>query len=127
MVSKNLRKLFLFSIPLFIAHGIEEYITGFYTFDPLLFGHLGSLSKPLYILSKIALIAVALTVYLFILDKKFAFIVAILWGLLLAFEIEHLYRAVSLHMYTSGLFTGILLVILGIFYWKELIRIWSQK
>ena len=27
----------LLSIPLFIFHGVEEYVTGFYAFDPILF------------------------------------------------------------------------------------------
>ncbi len=127
MVSKRIKFLFLLSIPLFVAHGIEEYMTGFYNFDPILFSHLKTHSKELYIVSQIGLVVFALFTYYFLLDKKIGLVISLLWGLLLILELEHFYRALSLHMYTSGFITGLLLVILGIFYWKELITTFRKK
>lgn len=33
MLSKKLRNIFIISIPVFIAHGLEEYFTNFYNLD----------------------------------------------------------------------------------------------
>ena len=37
MISKKIQNLFLISIFLFIAHGLEEYFTGFYNVDSLFY------------------------------------------------------------------------------------------
>jgi len=40
---------------------------------------------------------------------------------LLVFELWHIYKAVSVGGYYPGLYTGLLLPIVGYFYWRELI------
>lgn len=126
MISKKLKNLFLISIPIFIAHGLEEYFTNFYTFDPVLFKHLGDTTKELFIIAQVGLIVLALIIYYFLLNRKPGFMISILWGVLLILEFEHLYRAISLGGYTPGLITGLLFIPLNFFYWKEFLINWRK-
>lgn len=116
----------MISFPLFFAHGIEEYANNFWTFDPFYF-QFGDNAKGIYILGQILLITLALISYRFFLKGKYGFIAAIALGLLLLFELEHSYRAFSLVRYTPGLVTSFFLVILGVLYWKELLKNWRKR
>jgi len=46
----------------------------------------------------------------------------ILLGLVYLFELSHVYDAIAAHSYYSGVYTSILLLCVGFFYWKELLK-----
>ncbi|MBI3290344.1 HXXEE domain-containing protein [Candidatus Microgenomates bacterium] len=126
MVSGKLKDIFLFVIILFILHSLEEYFTGFYNFDPLLFKPLGQIlpitSQAAFVLFQIVWISLLILSYRLKVRRQLLLIVSIFWGIALVLELEHLYRAFSFGGYTPGLVTSLLFPVVGVFYWKELLK-----
>lgn len=121
MVSTRLKKIFAISIPVFIAHGLEEYFTGLYNYDAFY----QSFSNP-----KIAFIIFVLVVanlsiiafYIFVKKNKWVLGLSILLGLILLFEFIHFYDAIKIGGYYPGLITAFAFPIIGFLLWKELLK-----
>jgi len=127
MSSKKLWKIPLWSLPLFIAHGIEEYLTFNYSFDPtfvLMGNYLGISAQSSFLVFQ--LIWWLLLIVAIALVKKRILILSQLAVLSLSvvylLELEHIVSAIKMGSYYSGLITAIPLIILGFFYWKELAK-----
>lgn len=126
MISKKLKNIFFFAIILFILHTLEEYFTGFYNVDPLLFKPLGQIlpisSQMAFIVFQIIWIFLLIMSYRLKASRKLLLIVSIFWGIVLVLELEHLYQAFSFGRYTPGLVTSLLFPVVSFFYWKELLK-----
>lgn len=123
MTSNKLRMIFLLSIPFFIIHGIEEYITGFYKVDVLLFGHLSpNISQPAFILFQI--LWWILLIIIFKLTKtKRNFNLMIIVGFIYIFELHHLIHTFFIEKaYYLGTITALVFPFFTFFFWKEFLR-----
>lgn len=128
MISQKLKTIFAFSIPLFIAHGIEEFLTHFYdtdAWDQAIFGNLfGNLSThaATFMTFQIMLWLILVVSFLLILNEKWRLRVMIIPGLVYIYELHHLYKAIDVGGYYPGLVTALLFPVIGYMYWKELLK-----
>ena len=117
----SIKTLWLLAIPLFALHAIEEYFFSFPSQDPLIklfsaYLHLDTLS--IFFILQIFL-GILLIVPLFVGFKRWWNLII---GIILVSELEHIAMSVSLREYYPGFYTSIFLVILGIFFWRELLK-----
>ena len=125
MISKKLKNIFAFSIPVFIAHGIEEYFTRLYDFDP--FYQLFSNPKAVFIFFVLVLGNTLLIIsYILIRKNKWVFGLSIALGLLFIFELIHIYDAIRVGGYYPGLITSFAFPIMSVFLSKELLKNWKN-
>jgi len=113
------RKLILISALFFVTHAAEEYFTNFYYVDPgirFLANH-GNIS-PLDVW-----LGIQFLLALFLLGALLKPIkpLLVIFGIILLFESDHLIHSALLGKYYSGVLTSVLLVTLGVFFWKEYI------
>jgi len=131
MISNKLQNIFLLSIPLFIAHGLEEYFTGFYKVDSIflfIFQSFETMSvfQATFLLFQIMLWALLIIAYL-MLSRRFVIGLLTILGVFFVLELHHLIDALIRLEYYPGMITGILFPVIGFFYWKELIKNWKQS
>lgn len=128
MISKKMLKLIGLSIPLFISHGTEEYLTGFYHTDPFslfvfsYFKDLPSLQATFF-LFQIMIALLLIISFLLLLGDKWRLRLLFVFGSVFIFELHHLIKAILVSGYYPGLYTAFGIYILGFFYWKELLKI----
>ena len=132
MLSKRIHHLFLISIVLFIAHGLEEYFTGFYEVDNIFkyifqFFETMSIPQATFLLFQIMLWILLIISYLLIFKKDWILFLLTIPALVFIFEISHLVKAVIAGGYYPGSIVAIFFPILGFFYWKELIKLYKTK
>ena len=119
MISKKLKFLFQISIPLFIIHGAEEYLSG-YT------GSIEKIFVPdprgLFLLFQIAFVVILLLLatpcYC---NKKTQLVIMTFVGLIFIFEMIHIVEAFKIGNYYPGLFTAVFFIPIGFLFWKELL------
>mgnify|MGYP001583543906 CR=1 FL=1 len=126
-MTERLQKLFLFSIPLFIVHGLEEIFSGFYIIDShvnFMFGYLVTLPniQALFLLFQIMLGLMLIISYLLLLGTRWQLRLMCILGIVFVYEFHHLYKAVDVGGYYPGLITAIPLYIVGFLFWKELFK-----
>ena len=129
MITNRLKNIFALSIPLFIAHGIEEILTGFYNIDSqaeFWFGNLNSLpvAQATFILFQIMIWLLLIVGYLLLLGPKWQLRLMFIPGVVLVYELHHLYKAFEVGGYYPGLITALLFPIIAFFFWKELVKSW---
>lgn len=127
MVSKKLKTIFLVSIPLFIAHGLEEYFTNFYNIDPIskfVFGYFEKMSiyQATFLLFHIMFWLLLIISYLLITNEKWQLRLMIIPGLIYIFELHHIIKYLITWNYYPGLITALLFPVIGLLFWKELIK-----
>lgn len=132
MITKKLKIIFGISIPLFIAHGIEEFATHFYNIDvhsQEIFGALSGLSNhgATFVTFQIMLWLLLAVSLLLILGERWRFNVLAIAGLVYVYELHHIYKAVSASGYYPGLYTALVFPIIGFFFWKEWLQINSKN
>lgn len=125
---KQLQNVYVFSIPLFILHVIEEYVTLYY---PTLFGityRMKNLPQEKFITIETVVITGMMTAFYLLKKKLIPLPLMILPGFFYLYQYEHISHTIKLHSYYPGTFTGIALLLLGLFYWKELLRaFWKRR
>jgi hypothetical protein len=129
MISKQLKFLFFLSLILIAAHGVEEFNTNFLYVDETnrFFANLFATKEEVFYWAfHIMWWLMLIVVYLVIMGGKWALIPLTLFGIVYVFEIHHLYKAFQTGGYYPGMLTAIFYPIMGIFYWKELIKNWSK-
>ena len=129
MITNRLKNIFALSIPLFIAHGIEEILTGFYNIDSqaeFWFGNLNSLpvAQATFMLFQIMIWLMLIVAYLLLLGPKWQLRLMFIPGVVLVYELHHLYKAFEVGGYYPGLITALLFPIIAFFFWKELVKSW---
>ncbi|OGI68833.1 hypothetical protein A3A05_02410 [Candidatus Nomurabacteria bacterium RIFCSPLOWO2_01_FULL_41_12] len=132
MISKKLKNIFALSIPVFIAHGMEEIFNGFYNVDwsaKLMFGFLNgmSVSQATFIVFQFMLWLVLVVFALLIASEKWRLRLMFLPAIIYIVELQHIWMAVKTWSYYPGLITAAPLVIIGLFFWKELIKNYKQE
>jgi hypothetical protein len=124
-MTKKLQNLFLLSIPLFIAHGLEEIFTGFYNTDSQVAFWLGNLNslptaQATFILLQIMIALMLIIGYFLLLGPKWQLRMMFIPAIIFIYELHHLYKAFDVASYYPGLITAIPLYIIGFFFWKEM-------
>ena len=127
MIPQKLKLIFFTSIPVFIAHGLEEYLTGFYNIDPIskfVFGYFNNLPTPqaTFLLFQIILWLTLIVFAFLIAGEKWRFRLLLLPGIIYIFELHHFWKAIEFGRYYPGLVTAIAFPILGYLFWAELLK-----
>jgi hypothetical protein len=127
MITNRLKNLFGLSVLLFIAHGTEEIITGLASVDShvaFLFGSLAALPalQALFILFQIAIWTLLITTYLLLRGEKWHLVAMVVVAIVFLYELHHLYKVIEVGGYYPGAITAVPLYIVGLFFWKELIK-----
>lgn len=128
MLTNKFIIIFLISIVMFMIHGTEEYLTGFYDVDPfytILFSG-QQITNPYqsgFYMLQLAWWILLIVLFLSLLGKKWQLRLLYLFGFVLFFEAHHLIKAILVLGYYPGSITATILPILGVFYWKELKKI----
>ena len=126
-MTQKLKNIFLLSIILFIAHGTEELATGLYNVDrhvKFMFGFVENLTSihAAFSVFQIMLWLILIISYLLILGPKWQLRLMFIPGLVFIYELHHIYKAIMVGGYYSGLITALLFPIVAFFFWKELIK-----
>ena len=127
MISQKLKTIFIISIPVFIAHGLEEFFNAFYNIDwstKLVFEFLYEMSVPqaTFLVFQIML-WLALIVFAFLIaNEKWRLRLMFLPGIIFIVELHHPWSVITSWGYYPGAITAIPLLILGFLFWKELIK-----
>jgi len=126
-MSNKLKILFYISIPLFIAHGLEEIFNNFSNIDwstKLVFGFLSEMSVPqaTFIVFQV-MIWLAFIIFAFLIaSEKWRLRLMFLPGIIFIVELHHPWSVIESWGYYPGAITAIPLLILGFLFWKELIK-----
>ena len=119
MNTQKFKILLIIAIPLFTAHALEEYFSSFYLVDPS-FAWMGNIIN---LNLKLAFLIVAIMGFLLlgISIHKPNKIMLTIAGLIFILEISHPILAITSGIY-AGLLTSIPLILLGVFYWRTLLK-----
>ncbi len=131
MISKKLQNIFLVAVLVFVAHGIEEYLTGLYNIDShvqFVFSYFANLAplQATFLMFQIMLWITLIVGYLLIRGGKSPLHLMVIPGLIFVYELHHIYKAITVGGYYPGLITGLLFPIVGYLFWKELIINFKQ-
>ena len=129
MISSRLKIIFGLSVPVFIAHGIEEYLMGFYDMSPdFLFVFSPLLVMPerqaLFLLLQIMVWLLLGISFLLVLGGVWTRHVIILLGLLYVYELHHFIDAFRAGGYAPGLITALAFPVFAVLFWREF---WKPK
>ncbi len=124
MISQKLKTILKIAFLISIAHGLEEYITGFYKIDKSYLISIGRLSTTGNAFLVYQLVFWLLFLMLLILThkEKKVFGLIILVGILMTLEVQHLYEAIVRFEYYPGLWTSLLFIPAAFLFWKELLK-----
>ncbi|MBI1866523.1 MAG: HXXEE domain-containing protein [Candidatus Staskawiczbacteria bacterium] len=131
MIYKKLKTIFAISIPVFIAHGLEEYFTGFYNVDNIskfvfrLFETM-TIAQATFLLFQIMIWLLLIISFLLITNEKWQLGLMIIPGLIYIFELHHIWKALVSWNYYPGMITAIAFPIVGFLFWKELLKNWKN-
>lgn len=132
MISQKLKTIFIISIPVFIAHGLEEFFNNFYNIDwstKLVFGFLNEMSVPqaTFLVFQIML-WLALIVFAFLIaNEKWRLRLMLLPGIIYIFELQHIWKALESWSYYPGVITAIAFPFITFFFWRELLKQLTAK
>jgi len=128
MISDKLKKIFLISIIVFIAHGIEEFLTEFTKID-FSYRYIMNLLTPLgFDLAvgwtfQVLLWLLLIVAYLLMINKRSITLALLtIWGLVFIFEFHHIYKTLTIGSYYPGLITALIFVGIGVWFWRELLK-----
>lgn len=124
MISKKTKILFSALSILFVVHGIEEYLTGFYNIDwtfkwAFWFIDGMTVSQASFLVFQIFFWLILLTINIFLFFPKSKFPLYF-FTLVAIFELHHMIEAVITWSYYPGLFTSFLFPLAGYFLYKNL-------
>ena len=125
MVSKKLKNILLLTMLLIAFHGIEENLAGFYAKDFFILypsSFFNSIPATFYWTFHIMWWFLIVTGFLLILGGKWTLRILALFGIVYFFELHHVVKGIIAGGYYPGMITGIAYPILGIFFWKELLK-----
>lgn len=132
MISARLKTIFALSIPLFIVHGTEEFITRFYdtdSWDQFLFGPLAAMSthQAMFVTFQVMVWLLLIVSFFLILDERWRLRMLAILGLVYVFELHHSIKAVLAWSYYPGLITSLGFPILAVLFWREWVRVYYKK
>lgn len=130
MISKNLRFLFLISLFLIAAHGVEEQLTGFRHTDSFVIalgGFLNTTPETFYWAFHIIWWALLPSLYIFLRKNPVLLPLLTLFSIVFVFELHHVIKAIVAGQYYPGMITAALYPVLGVFFYKELVQNWLVR
>jgi len=131
-MTSKLRNIFGLSILLFIAHGIEEFLTHFYetdAWDQAIFGSLfGNLSThgATFVTFQVMFWLLLTISFLLLMGEKWQFRILAIAGLIYIYELHHIIKAVSEWGYYPGLITALAFPFIAILFWKEWFKVYKN-
>lgn len=131
MISTKLKTIFAISIPLFIAHGIEEIMTGFYSVDALdayLFQPFAQLSLHgvMFVTFQLMLWLLLIVSLALLSGDRWRFRMLAVIGVVYVFELHHVFKAILAGGYYPGLITSLAFPVIAYFFWKEWIAVYKN-
>ncbi len=130
MISKHLNFLFFTALVLIYLHGLEEIFTGFQHVDSFMKfgGDIFNISAVNFYWASHLLWWLAIPI-IFVIFKKKSIILPLLalFGTVFFIEIHHLIKALLAQSYYPGMITAFFYPILGIYFYKEVVRNWRNK
>ncbi len=122
-----MRFLFLLSAVLFMLHGIEEYLTDFHHIDPIflfVFSPIlkGDPHQAAFVTFQVMIWILLLLSFLLLQGKKWMLRLLFIPGIVMIFELHHLFEALIAQSYYPGTLTALFFPPLVFFYWKELLN-----
>ena len=132
MITSRLKWIFGLSIPFFIAHGIEEYLTGFYNldqWDEWIFGLLpfASIHQAMFATFQVMLWVLLVIAFFLLLSERARFYTSVLVGIIYLFELHHPIKALLAGGYYPGLITSLAFPILAFLFWREWLRNFAKR
>ena len=127
MISNKLKTIFLISIPIFVAHGLEEYFNHFYNVDSyfkFVFKPFETMSVPQasFLIFQIMLWMLLFISFLLILNEKWRLRLMVIPGIVYLLELHHVWKALAIGGYYPGVITAIAFPIIAFVFWKELLK-----
>lgn len=127
MITNKLKYIFALSIPLFMAHGVEEYLTGFYNldqWDEWIFGLLPftSIHQAMFATFQMMFWLLLLVSLILLFSERTRLYALGLVGVIYIFELHHLVKALLVGGYYPGLITALAFSIVAFFFWREFIK-----
>ena len=131
MISNKLKTIFGLSVPLFIAHGLEEYFTGFYDIDshflyvfrPILYM---PMNQGVFLTFQIMIWLLFIFSFLLVSGIKWQLRLMLLLGFGYFYEMHHIYKAIAVGGYYPGVITALGFPFFTYFFWKEFWKISRQ-
>lgn len=129
MVSSRLKNIFTASIPIFVAHEAEEFATGFWKVDPLT-AYIANLfpdrNMAVFTIFNVEFLIIMIAIAMALRSAKWQLRMFTVFGFLYLFELSHITRLLSEFEYYPGMVTAFISLIVGLFFWRELIRNWKE-
>lgn len=120
-ISSKLKNLFYLTFFVFLVHIVEEFTTLFLIQVPMRPDVTVILpSREDFIFIEFCVLVAFTGAFYLIKRDSMPFFAMFIFGLFYALQTEHIINAVRLGGYYSGLFTGSILVFIGVLHWKEL-------
>ncbi len=131
MISQKIKIIFYISIPIFIAHGLEEIFNGFSNVDwsfKFVFGFLDTMTVPqsTFLLFQIMLWLAFIVFAFLIASEKWRLRLMVLPGIIYIFELHHIWKALAGWSYYPGVITAVSFPFIAFFFWKELLKNWGN-
>ena len=126
-VPQKLQKLYFLSVLLFLLHVGEEYVTLYY---PTLFGityRMHGFAQIEFFTIETTVITTMVTAAYLLKKQLIPFPFMILPGLFYLYQCEHIENTIKIHTYYPGSVTGMILVVLGLIYWKNLFQTLAKR
>jgi len=129
MISRNLKSLFFLSLFLIAAHGVEELLTGFRHTDSFVLApasYLNMTPEMFYWVFHIIWWTLLPTAYIILRKSTILLPLLTLFSVVFVFELHHVIKALISAQYYPGMITAFFYPILGIFFYKELLKNWKH-
>lgn len=123
MVTRRLKTITLLSALAMILHGVEEIYQHFYSHYTLfktLSRLFASKEEALFVTFQITLWGVLLLFFALTLGEKWRFRLLMLFGFILLYENQHIFRAIVERQYYPGLITALIILPLSLAFWWEI-------
>lgn len=123
MVTKRLKRITFLSAMAMILHGVEEIHQHFYhhyTLFRTLSRMFDSKEEALFVAFQITLWGLLLLFYALTLSEKWRFRVMMIFGVILLYENQHIFRAMVQREYYPGLITALIILPLTLAFWWEI-------
>jgi len=129
MISKRLKHIFLISLLLIYAHGIEEIIGGFQYFDSFMVlgaNYFGTTPEIFYWVFHIIFWLSLLILFMLFHKRKVGLILMTIFGVIFIIELHHPIKAILARQYYPGMITALFYPIVGVFFWKQIFTDWKK-
>lgn len=130
MASNKLKHIFLLSLLLIYAHGIEEVINGFqYSDSFIVYGSnlFNTTPEIFYWISHLVWWVSLPILFLLFRKSRLGLTLMTLYGLVFFIELHHPIKGFLAGSYYPGMVTALFYPVFGFFYWKQIITNWKAK